>query len=102
MGLLLMIVVIVAAFNIVSIVVMMVAEKRAAIAVLRTMGMRARSVIAIFITQGSLIGFLGVLSGTVIGVLMAVNISEMVAGLEQLFNRQLFDVRILSPIVRIQ
>ncbi len=91
MGLLLMIVVVVAAFNIVSIVVMMVADKRAAIAVLRTMGMRARSVVAIFITQGSLIGLLGVTVGTLIGVLVALNVSEIVAGLESLFSQQLFD-----------
>ncbi len=91
MGLLLMIVVVVAAFNIVSIVVMMVADKRAAIAVLRTMGMRARSVVAIFLTQGSLIGLLGVTAGTVIGVLVALNVSDIVAGIESAFSQQLFD-----------
>lgn len=91
MGLLLMIVVVVAAFNIVSIVVMMVADKRAAIAVLRTMGMRARSVVAIFLTQGSLIGLLGVTLGTVIGVLIALNVSDIVAGIENAFSQQLFD-----------
>ncbi|MEM8499061.1 MAG: lipoprotein-releasing ABC transporter permease subunit [Pseudomonadota bacterium] len=91
MGLLLMIVVVVAAFNIVSIVVMMVADKRAAIAVLRTMGMRARPVVAIFLTQGSLIGLIGVVTGTVVGVLMALNVSEIVAGIESAFSQQLFD-----------
>ncbi|MFK7730051.1 MAG: lipoprotein-releasing ABC transporter permease subunit [Pseudomonadales bacterium] len=91
MGLLLMIVVVVAAFNIVSIVVMMVADKRAAIAVLRTMGMRARSVVAIFLTQGSLIGLLGVTAGTVIGVLIALNVSDIVAAIESAFSQQLFD-----------
>jgi len=91
MGILLMIVVIVAVFNIVSIVVMMVSDKRAAIAVLRTMGMSARAVVAIFVTQGTLIGLIGVLVGTLLGVGLALNISAIVAGLEQLVGLQVFD-----------
>jgi len=91
MGFLLMIVVLVAAFNIISIVVMMVSDKRAAVSVLRTMGMRARSAVAIFITQGSLIGIVGVLAGTAIGVLIASNISAIVAALESLLGAQMFD-----------
>ncbi len=91
MGFLLMIVVLVAVFNIISIVVMMVAEKRAAISVLRTMGMRAHSVVMIFITQGSLIGLLGVSAGVAIGVFLALNISQLAAMLESVTGRQLFD-----------
>lgn len=91
MGLLLMIVVIVAVFNIISIVVMMVSDKRAAIAVLRTMGMSAAAVVSIFITQGTLIGFVGVVSGTLLGLGVALNISTIVASMEQMLGLQVFD-----------
>lgn len=90
-GFLLMIVVAVAGFNIVSIVLMMVSDKRSAIAVLRTMGMKASSIIGIFVTQGSMIGLVGVALGTLIGLALAANVGAIVAGLEGLVGAQLFD-----------
>lgn len=90
-GFLLMIVVAVATFNIVSILVMMVADKRAAVAVLRTMGMKRRAVMWVFVAQGSLIGLLGILIGVAAGWPIALFAGPIVAWFEQLLNVQLFD-----------
>jgi lipoprotein-releasing system permease protein len=86
LGLLLMLVVAVAAFNIVSTLVMLVVEKQADIAILRTLGASQRDVMGIFIVQGSIIGFLGTIVGTLLGVILALNITAIVDWAEQTFG----------------
>lgn len=90
-GVLLMIVVFVAAFNIISSLVLMVADKRSDIAVLRTMGMSAAQVMAIFMVQGLSVGLLGILIGALLGCVLAINIGDVVAWLEGLTGRYIFD-----------
>lgn len=87
-------VVAVAAFNIISILTMMVTEKRSDIAVLRTMGASPYAVMAVFIVQGMGIGVLGVLIGGLVGVLAALNISEVVSAIEDIFHVYVFDPRV--------
>lgn len=93
-GSLLMIIIAVAAFNIVSSLVLMVADKRSDIAVLRTMGVSARQVMAIFIVQGSAIGFFGTLIGTIVGSVIALSLTPIMGVLESLFDTQVFDPEI--------
>lgn len=76
----------VAAFNIVSTLVMMVADKRAEIAILRTLGAGPKSIMAIFMVQGSIIGVVGTLLGAVGGVLLALNVETIVPFLEHVFG----------------
>jgi lipoprotein-releasing system permease protein len=76
----------VAAFNIVATLVMMVTDKRAEIAILRTLGASPRSIMGIFMVQGSLIGVIGTLLGVVGGVLLALNVETVVPFLERLFG----------------
>jgi lipoprotein-releasing system permease protein len=90
-GLLLFIIVAVAAFNIISILTMMVADKRGDIAVLRTMGAQPGQVMRIFVTQGVIIGFGGTLLGVLFGVPLAFYIGDIIAALEQLFQFRVFD-----------
>lgn len=90
-GLLLMVIVGVAAFNIVASLVLMVNDKRKDIAVLRTMGADARTIAAIFRIQGGVVGIVGVVTGVLIGCVVAINIGAIVAGLESLFGFYLFD-----------
>jgi len=91
-GLLLTMIVAVAAFNIISTLVMVVTDKKADIAILRTMGMTPRGIMSIFVVQGALIGVVGTVLGTVLGVLAALNVSALVAGLETLMG-----TRFLNP-----
>ncbi|MDO6681184.1 MULTISPECIES: lipoprotein-releasing ABC transporter permease subunit [unclassified Oceanobacter] len=97
-GLLLLIIVAVAAFNIISTLVMVVTDKQADIAILRTMGAKPRTVMAIFMVQGLSIGIVGVLLGTVLGVMAALSISDLVAWAEKLFGFQILssDVYFIS------
>jgi lipoprotein-releasing system permease protein len=90
-GSLLMIIIAVAAFNIVSSLVLMVADKRADIAVLRTMGMSARQVMIIFIVQGSALGLFGTFIGALLGCLVAVTLTPIMGFVEVLFGLQMFD-----------
>lgn len=90
-GSLLMIIIAVAAFNIVSSLVLMVADKRSDIAVLRTMGVSARQVMAIFIVQGSAVGFIGTLIGAVLGCVIALSLTPIMGFLESLIGLQVFD-----------
>lgn len=90
-GSLLMIIIAVAAFNIVSSLVLMVADKRSDIAVLRTMGVSARQVMAIFIVQGSAVGFFGTFIGTVVGCIVASALTPIMGAVESLFGMQVFD-----------
>ena len=88
----LLLVVAVAAFNIVSTLVMVVQEKRAETAILRTLGASPLSVLGIFMIQGGLIGIIGTLFGVMLGVGVALNIDWIVAGIERLIG-----FRFLAP-----
>ncbi|WP_331346910.1 lipoprotein-releasing ABC transporter permease subunit [Cellvibrio sp. UBA7661] len=90
-GSLLMIIIAVAAFNIVSSLVLMVADKRSDIAVLRTMGVSARQIMAIFIVQGSAIGFFGTFIGIVIGCIVALTLTSIMSGIEALLGLHVLD-----------
>jgi lipoprotein-releasing system permease protein len=70
---------------------MVVAEKRNDIAILRTMGFSRRGVVATFVVQGTLIGWMGALAGIGLGVLLALNAASVVRFFEWLFGFQLFD-----------
>jgi len=86
MFVILLLIVAVAAFNIVSTLVMMVRDKEADIAVLRTLGATPRSIMTIFIVQGSVIGIVGTLLGGIAGVLLALNVETIVPMIEHLFH----------------
>ncbi|OOZ33946.1 ABC transporter permease [Solemya velum gill symbiont] len=81
----------VAAFNIVSMMVMVVTEKQSDIAILRTLGASSRSILKIFIVQGAAIGVLGVVLGVILGVLLALNVESIVDTFERMFNLQFID-----------
>jgi lipoprotein-releasing system permease protein len=83
MFVILALVVAVAAFNIVSTLVMMVADKRGDIAILRTLGASPVSVMMIFMVQGVLIGVVGTIVGVSLGVLLALNVETLVPWIEQ-------------------
>jgi lipoprotein-releasing system permease protein len=87
-GLLLMFIVAVAAFNIVSTLVMVVTDKTADIAILRTMGATPGRIMRIFIIQGAVIGIFGTLMGTALGIFGALNISAFISWLEGLMGHQ--------------
>ena len=87
-------VVAVAAFNIVSTMVMVVKDKRRDIAILRTFGASPSSILSVFIVQGSLIGSLGILCGVLLGVLIAVNLQALVHGLEHAVGFKFLDARV--------
>ena len=87
-------VVAVAAFNVVSTMVMVVKDKRRDIAILRTLGASPRSILSIFIVQGSLIGVLGIAGGVAVGVLLAVNLQGLVHGLEGIVGFKFLDARV--------
>ncbi len=90
-GVMLGIIIAVAAFNIVTTLIMMIAEKRADIAVLRTMGLRARGVIGIFMVQGMVLGVVGIAIGTVLGLLVAYNLAPIVSWFEGILGARIFD-----------
>ena len=88
MFIILMLIIAVAAFNIVSTLVMAVTDKRSDIAILRTYGAKPKSILYIFIIQGSLIGVIGTISGVFLGTVVALNIHAIVPFIEHLFNVQ--------------
>jgi lipoprotein-releasing system permease protein len=88
MFLILMIIIVVAAFNILSTVLMMVTDKKSDIAILRTMGSSPRSIMSIFLVQGSVIGIAGTLLGLVGGVTLALNVASAVSFIEWAFHTQ--------------
>jgi len=93
-GLMLMIIVCIAAFNIVSILTMMVNDKRADIAVLRTMGALPGNIMRIFVVQGAVIGCVGICIGAAIGVPAAIYAGDIVAFFEQVLRAQVFDPQV--------
>lgn len=90
-GLLLMVIVAVAAFNIVSTLVMMVTDKHADIAILRTLGARPGSIMGIFIVQGLTIGVMGIIIGAIAGVALALSVSDIIAWVQSTFGIQFLD-----------
>jgi lipoprotein-releasing system permease protein len=77
MALILLLIVAVAAFNIVAMLVMVVTDKRTDIAILRTLGASPRSVAGVFLAQGLMIGWLGVAAGVVLGVAIATHVGPI-------------------------
>jgi len=94
MFVILLLVVAVAAFNIVSTLVMVVKDKRADIAILRTMGAEPNSILKVFMTQGTAIGLIGTVAGVALGVLIATNLETLVHGLERLLSTQFLDAKL--------
>jgi lipoprotein-releasing system permease protein len=92
MFIILLLIVAVAMFNVVSTLIVVVNEKRSDIAILRTLGASPRSILGIFMVQGSIIGVMGTLVGTTVGVLLALNVGNLVHLLELIFN-----TRFLAP-----
>ena len=90
MALILLLIVAVAAFNIVAMLVMVVNDKRTDIAILRTFGASPADIMQTFITQGVAIGWLGVAAGLGLGLLLALHVSTIVPVLERLFHFQFF------------
>jgi lipoprotein-releasing system permease protein len=88
MALILMLIVAVAVFNIAATLVMVVSDKRTDIAILRTLGMSPRGVLAVFMTQGVLIGWIGTAIGVVLGLGVALNVP---------FLEQALDLHIMDP-----
>lgn len=88
MFLILLLIVAVAAFNLVSTLVMVVNEKQSDIAILRTFGATPAMIMNIFIIQGGLVGVFGTLLGVIGGVLLALNVTDIVNGIEKVFHVQ--------------
>jgi lipoprotein-releasing system permease protein len=86
MGIILTLIVAVAAFNLVSTLVMTVTDKRADIAILRTLGASPRSVMGIFVVQGALAGVLGTVLGVLLGLAVAFNVDVIVPAIERLLG----------------
>ena len=86
MFIILTLIVAVAAFNLVSTLVMTVTDKRADIAILRTIGASPKSIMAVFMVQGAMVGVIGTLGGLLLGLLIAFNIDVIVPALETIFQ----------------
>ena len=91
MALILLLIVAVAAFNIVAMLVMVVNDKRTDIAILRTMGASQRQVMGVFMTQGLAVGWIGVFAGVVLGVFVATHVTAITALLQQLLGFRFLD-----------
>ena len=100
MFVILLLIVAVAAFNIVSTLVMVVQDKQADIAIFRTLGAAPRSILAVFMIQGLVVGLVGTLGGMILGVLVAFNLEQLVSGLESLLGIDLLaaDVYFISDL----
>jgi lipoprotein-releasing system permease protein len=85
------IIVLVAAFNIATTLIMVVMEKHKDIAILRSMGATSRSIMKIFVFEGAIIGTLGTSLGTGLGLLIAVNADPIIKKIESLFGLKIFD-----------
>ena len=94
MFLILLMIVAVAAFNIVATLVMIVKEKQTDIAILRTLGAAPRNVLVMFAIQGVLIGLAGTLAGAALGTLLADNLQALVGSLERLLGTQFLDAKV--------
>lgn len=88
MKIILSLIIAVAAFNIISTLVMVVTDKQSDIAILKTMGAGSRSIMGIFMVQGSLIGLVGTILGVIGGIALALNVETIVPWLEQTLNTE--------------
>ncbi len=97
-GLLLLMIVAVAAFNIIATLIMVVNDKGADIAILRTIGATPRQIMAIFVVQGTVIGIVGTLIGGILGIIAALNVSSLVGWVERVSGQHIFssDVYFIS------
>lgn len=95
-GLLLMIIVAVAAFNIIATLIMVVADKRLDIAILRTLGATPRQIMSIFMIQGTFIGLIGITSGTVLGILLTKYINTVAGWYERLTGSEVFSTEVFA------
>lgn len=105
--LLLLIIVAIAAFNIISILTMMVADKRSDIAVLRTMGATPKTIMGIFMIQGIAVGSVGVVIGTLLALPVALHVGDIVSWFESLFglsvfNPQVYFISEIPSVVKLQ
>ena len=94
----LLLIVAVAAFNIVSTLVMIVTDKQSDVAILRTLGMSPGSIMKIFMVQGTVIGIVGTVLGGIFGVITALNVETLIPAMESFFNTELFpsDIYLIS------
>ncbi len=90
-GLLLFLIIVVAAFNIVSSLVMLVTDKKADIAILKTFGASPKLITQVFMVQGLVIGVIGTVAGTVLGVILALTVGDLLGWVNQAFGLHLFD-----------
>ena len=95
-GLLLFLIIIVAAFNIVSSLVMLVTDKKADIAILKTFGASPKLITQVFMVQGLVIGVIGTVAGTVLGVILALTVGDLLGWINQSFNLHLFDAYFIN------
>ena len=100
MTVILMLIIAVAAFNVIATLMMVVTDKRADIAVLRTLGAGPRSIMTVFIIQGAVLGLAGIVLGVLGGVWLAQNINAIMSAAEQFLNVRLFspDVYYISEL----
>ncbi|MFT7459867.1 MAG: lipoprotein-releasing system permease protein [Planctomycetota bacterium] len=94
MFVILLLIVVVAAFNIISTLVMTVTDKQSDIAILRTLGASRKSIMTIFMIQGTVIGIIGTLLGLISGVCLSFNVEALVEGIEHIFNIDLLNKNI--------
>ncbi|MES2824776.1 MAG: lipoprotein-releasing ABC transporter permease subunit [Pseudomonadota bacterium] len=87
-SMLLLLIIAIAAFNLVSTLIMVVVDKQGDIAILRTLGASSSEIIGIFMVQGGLIGFIGTAIGGVVGVLLSFVVTDLVSGIEKLSGVQ--------------
>lgn len=95
-GLLLFLIIIVAAFNIVSSLVMLVTDKKSDVAILKTFGASPRLIMQVFMVQGMIIGVIGTVAGTVLGVTFALTVSDLLSWVNAKFNLHLFDAYFIN------
>ncbi|WP_367107178.1 lipoprotein-releasing ABC transporter permease subunit [uncultured Psychrobacter sp.] len=95
-GLLLFLIILVAAFNIVSSLVMLVTDKKADIAILKTFGASPRLITQVFMVQGVVIGVIGTVAGTILGVVFALSVSDILGWINQSFGLNLFDAYFIN------
>ena len=89
-GIVLSLIIAVAAFNVVSMMVMVVTDKKADIAILKTIGMTPKRIVKLFFYQGITIGIVGITLGVILGVLLSLNIESVVSGIESILGFQFF------------
>jgi len=98
----LMMIVAIGAFNIISTLVMVVSEKKADIAILRTMGASEKTIMGIFVIQGTLVGIIGTLIGAALGILIATNFSLLSGSLESLLaSADLYVITVLPSVLQV-